>query len=148
MRTFSIRTYAPLLVTFVIMLAPLIALGATTGIPIAPGGGTTGIVTSPGGGTVGKIDNPIKASNFCQLIKILLDAILIIGMPIAVVFLVWVGFKFILAQGNPEKIKEAQKNFLNTVIGIAIFIGAWTIAKVIASTLQGLGVSAVNECVR
>lgn len=151
MPKFSLRTYAPLLVTFVIMLAPLVVAAQSGVVPVAPNGvnpAPPNGVNPPSGSTFGKLDNPIKATNFCQLIKIVLDAVLIIGMPIAVLFLVLVGFRFILAQGKPEAIKTAQKNFLNTVIGIAIFLGAWTIAKIIASTLQGLGVSAVNECVR
>jgi hypothetical protein len=92
--------------------------------------------------------NPLKVSNFCDLIKIILQAILIIGLPIAVIFLVIVGFKFILAQGNGKQIEAAKRDFLNTIIGIAIFLGAWAIAKIIAATLAGLGASAVNECVK
>jgi hypothetical protein len=135
------------------MLTPLFALAQANvnqGFGTPQNSGPAGYAAPQNSGPVGKSElmNPLKVTNFCQLIKIVLDAILIIGMPIAVVFLVLVGFKFILAQGNPEKIHDAQKNFLNTVIGIAIFLGAWTIAKIIAATLQGLGVSAVNECVR
>lgn len=156
MTRFPLRTYAPLLVTFVIMALPLFAAANSHILPngstgVAPNG-STGIApngsTGVAPGSFGKLDNPLAATNFCVLIKTILDAVLIIGMPIAVLFLVWVGFSFILAQGNPEKLKDAQKNFLNTVIGIAIFLGAWAIAKIIAATLQGLGVSAVNECVR
>lgn len=156
MARFSLRTYAPLLLTLIIVLLPLmplVALAEPTGSTgIGAPNGSTGIGAPNGStgqaGNVGKLVNPLKATNFCVLIKTILDAILIIGMPIAVVFLVWVGFKFILAQGNPGKLAEAQKNFLFTIIGIGIFLGAWTIAKIIASTLQGLGVSSVNECVR
>ncbi len=145
MRTFSLKTYAPLLLTAVILLMPLVGLAqfdqGTT--QVQRDQGTTQVQNQ----SAGKLENPLKnANNFCDLIKIVLQAILVIGLPIAVVFLVYVGFKFITAQGNPEKIKEAQKNFLNTAIGIAIFLGAWTIAQVIAATLRGLGASGVNEC--
>ena len=140
---FYIKNLAPLLFTLAIVFLPLVGIAAemtnTVGDPI-----TNRISSSP---TATSLQNPLKVTNFCDLLKIVLQAILIIGMPVAVVFLVIVGFKFILAQGNPEKIKEAQKNFLHTVIGIAIFLGAWTIAKVIAATLAGLGASSVNECV-
>jgi hypothetical protein len=154
MKKFSLRNLAPLLFTMAIICLPLVGVATThtpsVGFPPAPSLGTPPAPTS--GGCTGAsctIENPLKnVTNFCDLIKIVLQAILIIGMPIAVVFLLIVGFKFILAQGNPEKIKEAQKNFLHTVIGIAVFLGAWAIAKIIAATLAGLGVSAVNECVR
>lgn len=71
---------------------------------------------------------------------------MVIGLPVAVVFLVYVGFKFVAAQGNAEKIKEARRNLLNTIIGIAIFLGAWTIATVIANTMAQLGVTGFSSC--
>ena len=151
---FYIKNLAPLLFTLVIVCLPLVSLaavetssgGGNFGIPTAPGGGVTGIPSVSNNSSSFDVQNPLKVTNFCDLLKIVLQAILIIGMPVAVVFLVIVGFKFILAQGNPEKIKEAQKNFLHTVIGIAIFLGAWTIAKVIAATMTALGVPGLGSC--
>ena len=139
---FYIKNLAPLLFTLAIVFLPLVGIAAemtnTVGDPI-----TNRISSSP---TQTSLQNPLKVTNFCDLLKVVLQAILIIGMPVAVVFLVIVGFKFILAQGNPEKIKEAHKNFLHTVIGIAIFLGAWTIAKVIAATMAALGVPGLGSC--
>ena len=125
----SIRAIAPLLLTLVVICLPLIVLAAGGGSP-----------------PVEQIGNPLKVGNFCQLIKIVLQAILVIGVPIAVVFLVIVGFKFIIARGNPGELDKAKADFLHTVIGIAIFIGAWAIAKLIAATLVALGASSVNQC--
>lgn len=146
------KLYAPLLVSFALLCMPLLTLAAQAG-DVNNGPFSPGVVNNPTAspgvtGNSATIGNPLKVTNFCDLIKIVLQAIIMIGLPIAVVILVWVGFKFILAQGNPEKISDAQKAFLHTVIGIAIFLGAWAIAKIIASTLQNLGVSAVNECTR
>ena len=154
MRYLSIKTIAPLIFTLAIIFLPLITIAEGT-IYTSPGGST---YTSPGGSTYTSpaptlcngiacsVENPLKVTNFCDLLKIILQAILIIGLPVAVVFLLIVGFKFILAQGNPEAIGVAQKNFLNTVIGIAIFIGAWTIAQVIAATMAALGVPGLGSC--
>src|SRR3989338_11156350 len=126
----SIRAVAPLLFTLVVISLPVIVLG------------------DQNTNTVGQLQNPLKnISNFCQLIKVVLQAILVIGVPIAVVFLVIVGFKFIIARGNPAELEKAKADFLHTVIGIAIFIGAWAIAKLIAATLAALGASDVNQCV-
>lgn len=140
---FYIKNLAPLLFTLVIVCLPLVVIAAENTFP---GGYQSAPNTVSGGQNAGRLDNPLKVTNFCDLLKIVLQAILIIGMPIAVVFLVIVGFKFILAQGNPEAIKTAQKNFLHTVIGIAIFLGAWTIAKVIATTMAALGVPGLGSC--
>lgn len=125
----SIRAIAPLLFTLVVVCLPLVVSAVTTPV-----------------GQPATIENPLKVGNFCQLIKLVLQAILVIGVPIAVVFLVIVGFKFIIARGNPAELEKAKADFLHTVIGIAIFIGAWAIAKLIAATLVALGASDVNQC--
>lgn len=126
--------------------------GPGTGFNPAPGPGT-GLPSAPSGnstctGASCSLQNPLKVSSFCDLLKVALDAVLIVGLPVAVLFLVLVGFKFILAQGNPGEIGKAQKALLNTVIGIAIFLGAWTIAKIIATTLALLGVPGLGSCIR
>src|SRR3989344_8992724 len=127
----SIRAVAPLLFTLAVISLPLVVLAENTNL-VQPG----------------TIQNPLKnIGNFCQLIKVVLQAILVIGVPIAVVFLVIVGFKFIIARGNPAELDKAKADFLHTVIGIAIFIWAWAIAKLIAATLAALGASDVNQCV-
>jgi hypothetical protein len=85
------------------------------------------------------VSNPLGVSSFCGLIKALLTGAIQIGIPIAVLFIVYAGFKFVLARGNAEKLKEARQNFLWTIIGIAIFLAAWLLANVIANTVNSLG---------
>ena len=149
---FYIKNLAPLLFTLVIVFLPLAVFGAENTTSIQQDQGTTQVQTpypSPStysSPTQTSLQNPLKVTNFCDLLEVVLQAILIIGMPVAVVFLVIVGFKFILAQGKPEAIGIAQKNLLHTVIGIAIFLGAWTIAKVIAATMTALGVPGLGSC--
>lgn len=132
----SLSTYAPVLITCLIALAPaLVFAQGTVGVPIG------------GGGTTGVLENPLKVNNFCALVKTVLDAVIIIAMPIAVLFLVLVGFKFILAQGNPGELKKQRMNLLWTLVGIAIFLGSWALVKVIVATLSNLGVQGANACV-
>ena len=85
--------------------------------------------------------NPLgnNINSFCGLIKAILGAVIQIGIPVAVLFIVFAGFKFVLARGNPEKLREARQNLLYTLIGIGIFLGAWLIAVVIANTVNSLG---------
>lgn len=94
------------------------------------------------------LKNPLgsKASSICQLVKLLLKAVMVIGIPIAVLFIVYAGFKFVVAQGSPGEISEARANLLNVIIGIAIFLGASLIADVILNTLKGLGATGVGSC--
>jgi hypothetical protein len=104
----------------------------------------TGAVTSPEKGAVNQPDtsialpDPLGFENFCDLVKSLLNIVLAIGLPIAVFFLVWSGFKFILARGSQTGLADAKRNFQYVIIGIAVFLGAWTFATIISATIQSL----------
>lgn len=85
-----------------------------------------------------QLKDPLGIKNFCDLVKSLLNIVMAIGVPIAVLFLVWSGFRFILARGSQQGLADAKKNFYFVIIGIAIFLGAWTLATVISATIQTL----------
>ncbi len=138
------------LAVFAIMLTPVFA-GAQT--PIDPPGRTP--IGPPGTLPIGNqtasqgykiLSDPLGGKSVCGLVTGLLEAAMIIGIPIAILFIVWAGFKFVLAQGNSTKLEEARKNFLNVVIGIAIFVGASLIGSVIINTVRALGVTGINSC--
>ena len=107
-----------------------------------------GSVTPPASSAT--VTNPLGVTSFCGLIKALLGAAIAIGIPVAVLFIVWAGLKFVLARGKPEDLKVAQQNMLWTVIGIGIFLGAWLLAMVIANTVNSLasgsGQSVISSC--
>lgn len=141
-----------LLLTFVVL--PVIVLADTPdpnnpSLYYGPGVNANGVVqpsangvvqpSSVGGAGQYGVKNPLTANSFCGLVKNLLQAAIAIGIPIAVLFIVYAGFKFVLARGNPEKLAEARQNFLWTIIGIAIFLGAWLLATVVANTVNQLG---------
>lgn len=87
------------------------------------------------------LNNPLgNIDSFEELVSALLDAAFIIGLPIAVLFIVLAGARFVLARGNEHKLSDAKLNLQWTVIGIGIFFGAWTFAKIIESTIKALGV--------
>jgi hypothetical protein len=84
------------------------------------------------------LDNPIKINNILDLITKILQIIMEIGLPIIAIALVYVGFKYVTAQGNPGKIKEAHQAFLWVVIGAAIVLGAIVIRTIIQGTVDSL----------
>ncbi len=91
------------------------------------------------------LQNPLKFDSFCQIVGLLINAAVVIGIPIAILFIVWAGFKFILARGSAAELTEARTNLWNTLIGVAIFVGASVIAGVIINTLANLGVN-ISSC--
>lgn len=92
------------------------------------------------------LQNPLGVNSICQLINLLLKAALVIGIPIAVLFIVYAGLKFVLARGAPGELSEARANLVATLIGIGIFVGATLIANVIIATLAQLGANGITAC--
>lgn len=98
--------------------------------------------TTQGGNSLIGFQNPLNASTICQALKIFLDALMALAVPIAVVFLVYAGFLFVWARGNKDALVKAKHNILYTILGIAIFMGAWLLGQVVANTFNSLAVGA------
>ena len=86
-----------------------------------------------------KIDNPIASTTIEALIASILKIIIAVGTPIAILFLIFSGFKFVMARGKPDGIKDAREMFIWTLVGIAILLGASLLAKIIEGTINQLG---------
>lgn len=71
-----------------------------------------------------QIENPIGARDLDELIGKLTDALRNLAIPVGVVMILWGGFNYLTAAGNPGKIQKANKILLYTAIGLAVvFIG-------------------------
>lgn len=65
----------------------------------------------------------------------LLTYLIGIGILLAAIIIAWAGINILLAQGNPGKINDAKRMMWNVVVGLAVMILAFTIIKVILTTL-------------
>jgi hypothetical protein len=83
-------------------------------------------LTSPLSGTLNSIPAFLSAA---------LSGIAKIGMPIITVYFVISGFLFVAAQGKPDKLVTAKRNFLYAVIGATLILSAWVLANIIGSTV-------------
>jgi hypothetical protein len=61
-----------------------------------------------------------------------------IGPVIVILMLVYVGFKFVTAQGSDSALTEARKMLLWTLVGALVLLGAKVIAIGIQATVQAL----------
>lgn len=83
--------------------------------------------------------NPLKDINsFEDLLAKILEAVVQIGFIFVTLALVWVGFKFVAAQGREEELRNAKAALLWTVIGALILLGIQAIASVIQETAKSL----------
>ena len=91
--------------------------------------------------TSGKICNPLgnSVNSIPELIQKFLIGAIKIGIPIIALAIVYSGFLFVFARGNPEKLTAAKETLLWTLVGAAILLGSWTIATLIQTTITELG---------
>lgn len=85
------------------------------------------------------LGNPIKANSILEFINTALDVILQLAVPVAVIFIIWAGFLFVVARGNPAKLEIAKKAILYALIGVALIFGARYIAAILTTTLKEIG---------
>lgn len=88
--------------------------------------------------TVQSLENPLRFSSLEKFIEGVLQAVVMIALPVIVAFIVYAGFKYIFARGNVSKIGEAHKNFTYVVIGTILILGAWVLATLIGGTVTQL----------
>ena len=126
-------------------LAPQLAyaVGGTSGTAGGAQGaaGTAGTDTSGGcpGQDSGTILNPLNnICNLTDLLNAILQGVVELGSVALVFMLVWVGFLFVAAQGNAEKIQSARSALMWTVIGGLVLLGAEAISQVIQATVATL----------
>ncbi len=84
-----------------------------------------------------RLCNPLggNTSTIGQLFNTILTSILQVGAVVAVCFVIYAGFLFVTASGEPAKITKAKDTLLYTAIGIAILFGAQAIVSIVTTTL-------------
>lgn len=85
-----------------------------------------------------KLENPISSNTINEFIVKILEGILKIGLPIIALAVIYCGFLFVAARGNPEKISKAKDALLYTLIGAGVLLGSWAIAELISDTVSAL----------
>ena len=125
----SMKTLRTLLLIGFLTLVPILTFAQTSG---------SGTVPSSGSGVVPVgLTNPIKGvDSIYKLVSLVLNNIIIpIGSVVVVIMIIYSGFLFVTARGNPDKIEDAKRTLLYVVIGAAILLGASVISLAIGGTL-------------
>lgn len=111
---------------------------ATGGTAGGPTGGTTGVVGGPTGSSDGKLINPLGTTDLEALVLKILDFIIKIGAIVVIFMLVYVGFLFVTARGEPAKLTVARQALLWTIVGALILLGSKAISLAIQDTVKAL----------
>jgi heme/copper-type cytochrome/quinol oxidase subunit 2 len=89
-------------------------------------------------GHEGGLINPLNACSIPELLNTVLEAMITLGSIVLVLALVYVGFLFVFAQGNEEKLKSARSALVWTMIGGLVLLGAQAISLAIQATVEAL----------
>ncbi len=68
----------------------------------------------------------------------LLTLIAQIAFPIIVLYIVFIGFKFVTSSGNPKQLEAARGELLYALIGAILVLGAYGLAQAIEATVNQL----------
>ncbi len=112
--------------------------GKNTVVPL--GSGNCG---SPGSG----LQNPLgNKCDLYQLISAIIDKVFLpIGGVLAVFFIIYSGFLLVTSAGNEEKLKTGKKTLVWALIGSAILLGSWVIAKGIENTINEIKRTSIQK---
>ena len=95
--------------------------------------------TQPTTGQSVSLENPLgSGTSLSSFLSNILSIVVRIGTIVIVLMLVYVGFKFVTAQGNESALTEARRALMWTIVGALILLGAQAIASGIQATASAL----------
>ena len=111
------------------------SLGRPPGPPAGGGRAECDLPALPAGSGA-TINNPLKSDSVTGILESILDLVAVVGSIVVVFFIIWSGYKLVMARGNPGEMTKAKDMLLATVIGGAILLGADIIANVVINTVK------------
>lgn len=82
------------------------------------------------------LQDPLCFHSMADFVQGVLQAFVMISLPILSFFIIWAGFKFVLAQGKPGDLEKAKENFKWLIAGAILILSAWALATLIANTIN------------
>lgn len=74
-----------------------------------------------------------------QLLNDILDVIMVFAIPVIVFMIIYAGFTYVMARGNPGEVGRAHKIILYAIVGGVIILGAKVILTVVCGTVEAFG---------
>jgi hypothetical protein len=124
------------------MLPGLLHLTTTVAVACGSKGISTAILptwyeylnsSSVGGRCTPAFNFPADIPN---IVLAIVDIILRLGTYVAVGYVIYGGFRYLLSRGEPANIKSAQETVINALIGLGIAISASGIVALIGAQLS------------
>lgn len=134
-----VRSFAAIIFFVILSISGGVSVLAQTGGNPSTGNPSGGNPSTANPGSSGGLVNPLNGvSTLPEFLKAILGGVVQIGTIILIMMLVYVGFLFVAARGNAEKIQGARSALVWTVIGGLVLLGATSIQLVIEGTVNSL----------
>jgi len=94
-----------------------------------------GIIAISLGNVSAQIANPLGATTPEQLLQLIVRILLgLIGF-VAVIYLIWAGFKYVTAGGDSKKAGEAKEGITHAIIGLIVAFVGYLLVELVYSLL-------------
>lgn len=85
------------------------------------------------------IDNPLGNATLLGILELIINGIIFIATPVIVLMVIYAGFLFVWAQGNPERLNDAKNAITYALLGALVLLGAHAISALIRGTIAQIG---------
>lgn len=98
------------------------------------------VVSATNHGGTGQLNNFLdpSISTVEGFFLAILDILLVFAIPFVVFYIIYAGFLYVTAQGNPEKISRAQNALLYSLIGGLLILGAYGILEIVKNLVTSI----------
>lgn len=94
------------------------------------------LAQTPPSQTTVKLKNPLNVNSIEELLEAILGVVIVLATPVIVFFIIYAGFLYVTARGNPEQIKQASQALTYAVIGGVIVLGSFAIATIVGNIVD------------
>lgn len=83
------------------------------------------------------IEKDMKLNDIWIIVLNIVQWIIVTAGYVALAMIIWSGFQYMIAQGEPSKIEAAKSSLMNAIIGLVIALSAVIIIQTIQRAITG-----------
>lgn len=83
-----------------------------------------------------ELNNPLQVGTITELLNEILKIFITIATPLVIFFIIYAGFMYVTARGNPAEIEKAHRAITYALIGGVLIIGAVAIGQIIKNLVD------------
>lgn len=85
-------------------------------------------------------NNPLSFTSITDMIIAIINVVIVMSIPVIVFFLIYAGFMYVTARGNPEKLQQASQALLYGIIGGVIILASVAIMTIVKNLVSDFNI--------